>query len=145
MEDTKRTSGTRLSLRAAGSSPLVILAEDEHDLRAVLEEVLRAEGYTVIAVDDAEALERAVERFPACALIADLHLGPSTSEAAIRELVARGQAGAVILCSASTTAINVAARHGVQLVAKPFDLDALLRSVRRAHRALDGASRISAG
>jgi CheY-like chemotaxis protein len=52
------------------SAPLVLLAEDDEDVRALAELVLRREGYDVAAVADGEAaLALAAERTPALAVL----------------------------------------------------------------------------
>jgi two-component system phosphate regulon response regulator PhoB len=52
------------------SPPLVLLAEDDEDVRALAELVLRREGYDVTAVADGQAaLEAAGERTPALAVL----------------------------------------------------------------------------
>jgi DNA-binding response OmpR family regulator len=51
-------------------SPLVLLAEDDEDVRALAELVLRREGFEVAAVSDGEsALAAAAERTPAVAVL----------------------------------------------------------------------------
>jgi two-component system phosphate regulon response regulator PhoB len=52
------------------SPPLVLLAEDDEDVRALAELVLRRAGYEVAAVADGEAaLAAAAERTPALAVL----------------------------------------------------------------------------
>jgi DNA-binding response OmpR family regulator len=52
------------------SAPLVLLAEDDEDVRMLAEIVLRREGYDVTAVCDGQAaLEAAAERTPAVAVL----------------------------------------------------------------------------
>jgi two-component system phosphate regulon response regulator PhoB len=52
------------------SAPLVLLAEDDEDVRALAELVLRREGYDVTAVSDGQAaLDAAGERTPSVAVL----------------------------------------------------------------------------
>jgi DNA-binding response OmpR family regulator len=52
------------------TGPLVLLAEDDEDVRALAELVLRREGFEVTAVSDGEAaLEAAGSRAPAVAVL----------------------------------------------------------------------------
>ena len=52
------------------TAPLVLLAEDDDDVRALAELVLRGEGYEVVAVADGQAaLDAAAERTPAVAVL----------------------------------------------------------------------------
>jgi two-component system, OmpR family, phosphate regulon response regulator PhoB len=52
------------------SQPLVLLAEDDEDVRALAELVLRREGFEVRAVTDGQvALDAAAERTPAVAVL----------------------------------------------------------------------------
>jgi two-component system phosphate regulon response regulator PhoB len=50
-------------------SPLVLLAEDDEDVRALAEFVLRREGFDVTAVSDGAALAAAAERTPSVAVL----------------------------------------------------------------------------
>jgi DNA-binding response OmpR family regulator len=53
-----------------GGPPLVLLAEDDEDVRALAELVLRREGFDVTAVSDGEAaLAAAAERTPSVAVL----------------------------------------------------------------------------
>jgi DNA-binding response OmpR family regulator len=52
------------------TAPLVLLAEDDEDVRTLAELVLRREGFEVTAVADGRAaLEAAIERTPAVAVL----------------------------------------------------------------------------
>jgi DNA-binding response OmpR family regulator len=52
------------------TAPVVLLAEDDEDVRALAEFVLRREGFEVTAVSDGEAaLAAAAERTPAVAVL----------------------------------------------------------------------------
>ena len=52
------------------TAPLVLLAEDDEDVRMLAELVLRREGFEVTAVADGRAaLEAAIERTPAVAVL----------------------------------------------------------------------------
>ena len=142
---TKRTSlGTRGSLRGSCSGRVVVVAEDEGAIRSVINEVLRGEGYTVVSVASAAHLARAVEEFDACAVIADLNLGELTAEDVIAELVDAGRGPSVIIVSASPSAATIAAREGVRLLPKPFDLDDLLQMVRASYEKTSQSRSLSA-
>jgi len=52
------------------SAPLVLLAEDDEDVRALAELVLRRDGYEVTAVSDGQAaLDAAADRTPSVAVL----------------------------------------------------------------------------
>jgi DNA-binding response OmpR family regulator len=114
----------------------VLLAEDEPDLAAMMEETLAEEGWQV---DHAETLEDALarvgsERFDV--IVADgfgpAYLEPDpTDRAALRALAARAP---VLVASGRAWAQRVApADLGVAaILAKPFGLEAFVRAVRRA-------------
>ncbi len=145
-----RTSGTRLSMALAsitakgGSDvPVVVLAEDERDLRTVIADCLLAEGYVVLAVPCVEHLQRAMGAVTAAAIVVDLNLGTDTSEGVIDELVRSGRGAAIVLVSAAANARAVARKHGVRLVAKPFELDELVEAVHEAAQSQQHAERAS--
>lgn len=71
------------------SAPLVLVAEDDEDVRALAELVLRREGFEVIAVGDGEsAVAAALARPPAVAVL-DVSMPRLDGVRAVRRL--RGQ------------------------------------------------------
>jgi DNA-binding response OmpR family regulator len=77
------------------SAPLVLLAEDDEDVRALAELVLRREGFDVTAVADGQtALDAAAERPPAVAVL-DVSMPRVDGLEAARRLRARPETQAV--------------------------------------------------
>jgi two-component system, OmpR family, phosphate regulon response regulator PhoB len=75
--------------------PLVLLAEDDEDVRALAELVLRREGFEVTAVCDGEAaLAAAAERTPAVAVL-DVSMPRMDGLEAARRLRERAETRAV--------------------------------------------------
>lgn len=108
----------------------ILIVEDQRDILDILAQLLDGEGYPVRAYDDArQALESARMATPGLALV-DLMmpLMPGT------ELIARLRAEVdphlpVIAISASANAEQARALNVQRFIAKPFDLDDVLRQV----------------
>ena len=111
----------------------VLVIDDDPDLRALLQDVLDLEGYTVITVATAPAgLAQAQAHHPDLILL-DYQLpyqdGPWFA-AAYRVLP--GPHAPVVLITAATAAEQRAQGVGANaFLGKPFDVDALLRLVTR--------------
>jgi PAS domain S-box-containing protein len=115
----------------------ILLVEDEEQVRELARRVLEREGYTVLAATDAESATALADRHAGHIhlLITDVLL-PRVSG---RELAARLgiHRPAIKVLYVSGTAEGSLARHrmlepGTTFLEKPFSLDRLLRSVRRA-------------
>jgi two-component system, response regulator PdtaR len=115
-----------------GGRELVVVAEDEDDIREAVVLTLLEAGYRVIDVASVEDLARVLATEKPVIALLDLHLRGGTSEPIVAELVARETPPAILLISASTEAERLAEHHKVALLPKPFDLDTLLGHVERA-------------
>jgi PAS domain S-box-containing protein len=120
-----------------GGTETILLVEDEEQVRELARRVLEREGYTVLAATDAESATALADRHAGHIhlLITDVLL-PRVSG---RELAARLgiHRPAIKVLYVSGTAEGSLARHrmlepGTTFLEKPFSLDRLLRSVRRA-------------
>ena len=129
-----------------GGTETILLVEDEEQVRELGRRVLEREGYTVLAATDAESATALADRHGGHIhlLITDVHL-PRVSG---RELAARLgiHRPAIKVLYVSGTAEGSLARHrmlepGTTFLEKPFSLDRLLRSVRRALGAPEAAAR----
>lgn len=109
-------------------SSLIVIAEDDDDIRAILTEVLEGEGYRVLDASDGAAALDLVERVQPDLLLTDNMMPRLRGVELIARLYARqGQALPVILLSAVPPGpIPVP----VRFLAKPFDLTQLLGLVR---------------
>jgi DNA-binding NtrC family response regulator len=106
---------------------LVVLAEDEDDLRETLAEAIAETGCDVIAVADVPALRQVLSAHRPDVLLADFQLFDQTTEAVGTEV--RGTIPAVAIVSAAPAARAIAERLAVEHIPKPFDLDRLLALV----------------
>jgi two-component system, OmpR family, response regulator MtrA len=90
------------------SAPLVLLAEDDEDVRALAEFVLRREGFEVTAVADGQAaLDAATERTPAVAVL-DVSMPRVDGLEAARRLRERPETSAIpiVLLTARITELD---------------------------------------
>jgi two-component system cell cycle response regulator len=125
--------------RAGGQPPVVLVADDELDIRALVALVLRSNGYDVIeARDGNEALALAGERTPDLLLL-DIGMPGADGLAVCREIQARGAiAPPVVFLTANA---DVDARVGgldagaIDYIVKPFVARELVARVRAALRA----------
>jgi CheY-like chemotaxis protein len=119
----------------------VLVVEDDEDIRAVLAECLRDEGYTVYEAPDGKpALERLRTHPAGLVVLLDLWM-PGMDGYAVLQAVAEEAPvttrHAFILCTATSRTLppKVAAilKHlNATSLPKPFDLDELLAQVRTA-------------
>jgi signal transduction histidine kinase/ActR/RegA family two-component response regulator len=121
----------------AGGTETILLVEDEEQVRELALRVLQRVGYTVLAASDPAAATAMADRHPGHIhlLITDMQL-PQLSG---RELAARLgiHRPAIKVLYISGTADGSAARlrllePGTHFLEKPFSLDRLLRTIRRA-------------
>ncbi|MBI2392558.1 MAG: hypothetical protein HYV09_23440 [Deltaproteobacteria bacterium] len=101
----------------------MVLAEDEDDLREVLAEVLAEAGMRVIAVRDVASLRTVLAGVTPHVLLTDFHLGSTTVEDVLSDVVAEARVEHVHVLSASPLARIAAVRLGLPFMSKPFDLD----------------------
>jgi DNA-binding response OmpR family regulator len=119
---------------AINSGPLVLVAEDDRDLRELFRDLLDDDGYrTVVAIDGAEALDLALRESPDVILL-DLGLpalaGPDFCRA-YREC--GGRAPVVLVTAADPANVEMAmeACGAVAYISKPFKIERLLETVAR--------------
>jgi DNA-binding response OmpR family regulator len=116
-------------------TPLVLLAEDDEDVRALAELVLRREGFEVTAVSDGEAaLAAAAERTPSVAVL-DVSMPRMDGLETARRLRERTETSAMpilLLTARVTDADRERGRHaGVDAqLDKPFSPAVLAERVR---------------
>lgn len=109
-------------------SPLIVIAEDDDDIRAILAEVLEGEGYRVLDAADGAAALDLVERAQPDLLLTDNMMPYLRGTDLIAHIYAhRGHTLPIILLSAVPPGpVPAPARF----LAKPFDLTQLLGLVR---------------
>ncbi len=115
--------------------PTILVADDDPAIRSNLAMLLRAEGYTVReAVDGGEAAEALADPTVAAALL-DLKMPKQDGLAVLRGHAERVDEVPVIVVTAyggSTAAIEAMKLGAYDYVTKPFDLDEVLFTLRRA-------------
>jgi DNA-binding response OmpR family regulator len=116
-----------------GTGPRVLVVDDDRAIRDLVGTLLEDEGYAVRCVGDGATALSATEGEAFDLVVADVRLPGLDGAELARRLVARGVP--VVLMSAAYAAVEV---PGAAFVAKPFDLDRLLREVRRAVRPRPG-------
>ena len=110
----------------------MIVTEDDADLRDVLVEALRQQGYDPIS---ATTLEQVQDALGACAddvLLLDLELGAQSGLYWLHTLCALGTRPRTVILSGRPEARTLAQRLGVGFLEKPFALESLCEAVQRA-------------
>jgi DNA-binding NtrC family response regulator len=129
-------AGSMEAVQPAASPPgpglEILLVDDEPAIAEALGEALRDEGHRVtVAFDGAEAMNRLNARV-FDVVISDVRLPEVDGLTIFRRLRREAPATQVILISAYATvpdAVEVIKQNAANYLAKPFDLDELLRSV----------------
>ncbi|HET6413758.1 MAG TPA: response regulator [Anaeromyxobacter sp.] len=114
-------------------SASVLVVEDDLDLLGLLEMLLQDAGHLVrTARDGAQALERVSEEMPALILL-DMRMPVMNGWEFAREFRARhGRACPIVVVTAAENArLRAAEIEAEGFLAKPFDLDDVLRMVAR--------------
>jgi DNA-binding response OmpR family regulator len=133
----------------------ILVVDDEHDVREVLEEYFVAHGYAVVAAESAAAAKAiAAERSIDLALV-DIHMPGEDGLSLARHLRERYATIAIIMLTSAATVVDriVGLEMGSDdYVPKPFDprelmarVKSVLRRTSSARRAELGASRVRIG
>ena len=114
----------------------ILVIDDEPDMRAILEKILKSAGHEVIlAADGREGVERYCAS-PADLVITDLYMPNQEGLETIGELRRRFPEVAIIAMSGKTAALtmlSVAQKFGaVGILQKPFAADELIAAVEKA-------------
>ena len=120
----------------------LLVVEDDSAVRTTIVTFLELEGYQVeAAASTREALER-LERQPYAIVISDIYLDDRTGLDVLEAARRRDPSCAVILMTARGTmeTVMAATRGGAfDYIAKPFELERLLETIRRAEQAREAA------
>lgn len=125
----------------SGDRGPVLVVEDDPDLAGLLRMILADEGYAVeTAANGAEALRNVAARMPAVILL-DMRMPVMNGWEFARAFEARyGRAAPIVVVTAAEDARARAEEIGADAwLAKPFDLDDVLRVVARLGAAAGGA------
>ena len=116
------------SVRAAKES-VVLVVEDDPELRALYRTTLRSAGYAVFAVGDGiEALQYVEQTLPA-AVVLDLGLPRLHGRDVQRELAAQRQTRDIPIIVVTGDAGNIDERDFACVMRKPISADALVSAV----------------
>jgi DNA-binding response OmpR family regulator len=115
------------------SHGLILIVEDDPSIRDLLRHIIEDEGFMVVAVDNGyDAVTAATLRDPSVILL-DLNLPFLSGEGVIAALQQKGVTAPVLLVTSDPRGERIALSDGVAgHVAKPFDIEELLLSVRVA-------------
>lgn len=110
-----------------GTPPVVLIAEDEAQLRRVLQRAVEQEGYAVLAAGSAEAAYELLASERADAILLDVHLPTMSGLALYLAIVNRWPAlvGRIALMTGDAEADDVrawVARNPCMVLRKPFNL-----------------------
>jgi DNA-binding response OmpR family regulator len=129
MRSSRSSSGA--VIRAART---ILVVEDDVTLATVIAGALTDEGYVAkIATTAEEARKLLAEELPT-AMVLDLTLPDAFGGDLLGEASARGRMPATVIVSTFPLAELIARRYDVELVRKPFELEALLAAVGRLAR-----------
>jgi len=120
-------SGTRLRSVAP-----ILVVEDDETIGRTVADALIDDGYLVVVATTLAAARTALERARPTALVLDLTLPDSFGSDLLGELARDPAAPPTVLLSVFHLAPMIAERYDVELVRKPFEIDALLAAVKRA-------------
>lgn len=115
-----------------GASKVVLVVEDDPDIREVLEEMLDAGGHKVLTASNGREALTVLDRVPSpCLVLLDLMMPVMSGFAFLEELTRRPDRERVnvLLISANAQVEQVRSSGVVGFVKKPFDLDDVLALV----------------
>jgi CheY-like chemotaxis protein len=120
----------------AVEAALILVVDDERDIRSTVAEMLELEGYAVDeAVNGADALE-AVERRTPDVILLDMRMPVLDGWGFARELRQRGRQIPIVVMTAARDASRWADEiAATAALSKPFGFDDLLRAVDEARSA----------
>jgi len=115
----------------AGERPLILVVDDQIQLRALLQRMLERQGAEVVVASDGVEAVEAIERLgPRVALVLmDIQMPRMTGIEAARRIRALSPDPRIVLMSAQVTGISETVREEIKLYAflsKPFGRDTLM-------------------
>jgi two-component system response regulator AtoC len=115
----------------------ILVADDEPNLRRVLEAQLRRDGFDVIGVEDGRAALEALAEHHVDVVITDLRMPHVDGMALLKHVVAEFPRVPVIMITAHgtvDTAVEALKLGAFDYITKPFDRDELKSAIRKAAR-----------
>ena len=120
----------------------LLVVEDDASVRTTITTFLELEGYNVEAVSSTREAIARLNRDQYPIVISDIYLDERTGIDVLRTAREQNPGCVVILMTArgSMETVMSATQHGAfDYIAKPFELDAMLATIRRAEATLNGA------
>ena len=117
----------------------LLIVEDDAGVRATIVNFLELEGYTVDAVSSSDEALARLDQNPYPIIISDIYIDGRTGLDVLEAARRKDPSCSVILMTARGTmeTVMAATRGGAfDYIAKPFDLDRMLETVKRAEAAL---------
>jgi two-component system, NtrC family, response regulator AtoC len=134
--DTQRaTSGAASDLRSGGAMRRVLIADDESNLRHMLQLVLSREGYETISVSNVAAAIAELDHRTFDIVITDLRMPGQSGLELVDEIHKRRLQTTVVVMTAygsRDVAIEAMKRGAYDYLSKPFDNDELILLLRKA-------------
>ena len=131
----------------ADSSRSVLVVDDEAEIRSLLTDLLKEEGYKVrMAKTGAEAVEAVAKEIPDLVMM-DVKLPDTDGLGVLKTLKREHPELEVIVMTAfggSSTAIKAMEQGAYDYVTKPFEIDDLLATLRRVFEHADMSNEVSA-
>jgi CheY-like chemotaxis protein len=112
---------------------LILIVDDDEDIRELLSLVLEAAGYRVkVAADGLDALEQIQEGEPPALILLDLMMPRMDGQHFLRKLTSLFPDAVVVIMSGHAAAQTIADEFKVACcLTKPVELDDLLNAVKR--------------
>ena len=121
------------------SPPCIVLVEDDEALAGLMTGFLRSEGYEVVPCRQARAAEGLIRERGPDLVIVDLHFpGEQDGPTLVERLADDAETASIplLICTAATDVSELLRalprRGGIDVLAKPFDLDELVEKVAAA-------------
>jgi len=119
---------------SSASNCSVLIVEDDLVLREAITGAFEDAGFGPIGVATLDDARARIRRDPPGVLVLDLTLEGEFGADLLVELADEINAPPTVICSAFGLAGMIAARYGIELVRKPFELDDLVAAATRAQR-----------
>lgn len=127
--------GTKLEGAVRGGSERILIAEDDPAVRNVIERILNKAGYSLVVVKNGQEAVLAARKERFDLVVLDVIMPGMSCQETLNQLRAQQPDVRVLLSSGYTADTNVAElvrQSQCELLAKPYDPDRLLRTVRAA-------------
>jgi CheY-like chemotaxis protein len=111
---------------------MVLIADDDADIRDVLADVLRRRGFEVATVADGESALAFVQRTAPCLLLLDLMMPRASGWEVAARMRADAALSSIPICV--ITAGNYEPPSGTRLLRKPLDLGEVVTTARECCR-----------